>query len=141
MTGVQFDSVTQAREHIKDLLDAAVAGHHAGLRRDRQHFAVVEADRLRQSLAGPARQAQVVAEADGWSIFIPGTPIAADGNSFEQALAETVEALREYAVDWTDHLSTVANHVSNWGLVQLVELSSDEEFADWLRPEQLVTTE
>ncbi|MDP9220775.1 MAG: prevent-host-death protein [Actinomycetota bacterium] len=141
MAGVGFDSVTQAREHIKDLLDAAVAGHHAGLRRERQSFAIVDAGRLRKSLATSARHAQVVAEADGWSVFIPGTPIAADGRSLQEAVTEMVDALREYAVDWTDHLSTAANHVSNWGLVQLVELSTDDELADWLRSEQLLTTE
>jgi hypothetical protein len=32
--------------------------------------------------------AQVVLEAGGWSAFIPGLPIAADGATFEEAIDE-----------------------------------------------------
>jgi hypothetical protein len=43
-----------------------------------------------------------------------------------------VEALREYAQDWQDRLLNAPNHRENWGLVQLVELSTDEELRTWL---------
>ena len=134
---VQFESVAEGRAHLKELLDAAARGIPAGLRRDREGFAVVEAARLRRFLSSLSRSAEVVAEADGWSVFIPGTPIAADGATLTEAVVEMVDALREYAADWIDHLSTAPNHADNWGLVQLVVLSSDEELADWLSAGQL----
>jgi hypothetical protein len=134
---VQFESVAEGRAHLKELLDAAARGIPAGLRRDRDGFAVVDAARLRHFVASVSRSAEVVAEADGWSVFIAGTPVAADGATLAEAIAETVDALREYAADWIDHLSTAPNHADNWGLVQLVVLSSDDELADWLSAGQL----
>ena len=74
----------------------------------------------------------MVAEAGGWSVFIPGLPVAAGGASFEEAIAETIGALREYAEDWQNHLLDAANHVNNWGLVQLISLSDDDQLRDWL---------
>ena len=43
-----------------------------------------------------------------------------------------VDALREYAQDWQDHLLTAVNHRDNWGLVQLISLSDDEKLREWL---------
>ena len=134
---VQFESVAEGRAHLKDLLDAAAGGIPAALRRDRESFAVVDTVRLRQLLVGLPRRVEVVAEADGWSVFLPGTPVAADAATLDAAITETVDALREYAADWVDHYSAVPNHVDNWGLVQLVTLSTDAELADWVGGGQL----
>jgi predicted RNase H-like HicB family nuclease len=79
----------------------------------------------------PSR-AQVVAEGNGWSVFIPGLPVAADGPTFDAAIDEMVQALREYAEDWQDRLVDAPNHRDNWGLVQLIGLSGDSELKDWL---------
>jgi hypothetical protein len=49
-------------------------------------------------------------------------PIAADGNTFDEAVMEMVDALREYAEDWQDHLLDAPNHRDGWGLVQLIGL-------------------
>ena len=65
-------------------------------------------------------------------MFIPGLPVAADGSTFEEAIADMVDALREYAEDWQDHLMHAPNHRDNWGLVQLISLSSDEQLSEWL---------
>jgi predicted RNase H-like HicB family nuclease len=134
VTEVHYDTVTEARAHFSALIDAAEAGVPATVRRDRLRAAVVDADRLRHFLVTvrPAR-AEVVAEAGGWSILLPGLPIAADGETFDQALDEMVAALREYAEDWADHLRHASNHEMNWGLVQIIDLSSDEELRDWLQ--------
>lgn len=134
---VQFASVAEGRAHFKDLLDAAAGGIPAALRRDRQRFAVVDGARLREALRSTLRRVDVVAEADGWSVMVRGTPVAADGTTLEEAIGETVDALRDYAQDWIDHLSTARNHADNWGLVQLVTLSEDDELADWLSAGQL----
>ncbi|WP_236724539.1 prevent-host-death protein [Mycobacterium avium] len=132
-----FSSVAEGRAHMKELLDAAARGAPAGLRRDHAAFAILDAARLRELLATRSQRAEVVAEANGYSIFIPDTPIAADGSTLGEAINEMVDALREYAADWVDHLSTAPNHASNWGLVHLIELSNDEELADWLTAGQL----
>lgn len=134
VTDVHFDTVTAARAHFSALIDAAVAGIPATVRRDRRRAAVVDADRLRHFLMSvrPAR-AELVAEAGGWSVVLPGLPIAADGETFAEALDEMVLALRAYAEDWADHLRHAPNHEQNWGLVQIIDLASDEQLKDWLQ--------
>jgi predicted RNase H-like HicB family nuclease len=133
MSAVHFASYTEARAKLKDLLDAAGRGHVATLRRDDVTAAVVDGERLRYFLARMCPSgAQVVAEDGGWSVFIPGLPIAADGATFDEAIDETIDALREYAEDWQDRLLDAPNHRDNWGLVQLIVLSTDEQLRDWL---------
>ncbi|MFC4112076.1 prevent-host-death protein [Nonomuraea zeae] len=133
MAVIHFDSYTEARTHLKALLDAAERGRVATVRRESAVTALVDVERLRHYLATliPSR-AQVVPEAAGWSIFIPGLPVAADGATFDQAVAEMVEGLREYADDWQDHLLDVPNHRENWAVVQLISLSSDDQLREWL---------
>lgn len=131
-TKTHFDSFTEARSHLKELLDAAHEGRPATLRRDTGVAAVVNADNLRAALALlPSLRPVAVAEAGGWSLFIPGVPVAGDGSSFEEAVADFVDALREYEEDW-DRLRVARNHQSNWGLVQLVALSDDETLRAWV---------
>jgi predicted RNase H-like HicB family nuclease len=133
MPAVHYDSYTEARTHLKELLDAAERGRAATLRRETAVAAVVDAQRLRHFLASliPSR-AQVVAESGGWSVFIPGLPIAADASSFDEAVDEMIDALREYAEDWQDHLVDAPNHRENWGLVQLISLSDDQQLREWI---------
>jgi prevent-host-death family protein len=133
MGTLTFETFSEARGHFKDLLDAADRGQPALVRREGRGAAVVSAERLRHFLAQacPAK-AQVVAEAGGWSVFIPGLPLAADGATLDEALGAMVDALREYADDWQDHLRDAPNHRDNWGLVQLVSLSDDAQLEEWL---------
>ena len=77
-------------------------------------------------------RAQVVAEAGGWSAFVPGVPIAAGGATYEEAVTELVHALREYAEDWQQHLRHASNHQGNRVLVQVVSVSTDEQLRAWL---------
>jgi predicted RNase H-like HicB family nuclease len=133
MSITHYDSYTDARAHLKDLLDAAERGRVATVRRDAGRTAVVDVERLRAVLAALITpRAQVVAEAGGWSVFIPGLPVAADGATFEEAVVEMIDALREYAEDWQEHLLDAPNHRNNWGLVQLISLSTDDQLRDWL---------
>jgi predicted RNase H-like HicB family nuclease len=133
MSVVHYDSYTDARAHLKDLLDAAEKGRVATVRRDSATTAVVEVGRLRHFLAllRPSR-AEVVSEAGGWSVFVPGLPVAADGATFDEAVTEMIDALREYADDWQERLLDSPNHRENWGLVQLISLSNDEQLRDWI---------
>ncbi|MFD5318752.1 prevent-host-death protein [Streptomyces sp. NPDC127098] len=133
MSAVHYESYTEARAHLKDLLDAASQGRVATVRRDMKRVALVDVERMRHYLSLVcASKAEVVAEADGWSVFVPGLPVAADGATFDEAIGEMVEALREYAEDWQDRLRTAPNHEEHWGLVQLIELSDDQQLTDWL---------
>lgn len=130
---VEYRSAREAREHFKDILDAADAGRPATVTRDARRVAAVDADRLVHFLTSVRPSgAQVVAENDGWSIFIPGLPVAADGATLDEAAEEMVDALREYVEEWADHLRLAPNHAENWGLVQIVALSSDQQLRDWL---------
>jgi predicted RNase H-like HicB family nuclease len=133
MSIIHYDSYTEARAHLKDLLDAAERGRVATVRRDNARTAVVDVDRLRSSLASLSTpRTQVVAEAGGWSAFIPGLPIAADGATFDEAIAEMIQALREYADDWQERLLDAPNHRHNWALVQMICLSDDDQLREWL---------
>lgn len=130
---VSFDSFTEGRAKLKQLLDAADRGVPALLRRDGDRVALVDVDRYVAFLrrAVPER-AEVVPEAGGWSVFIPGTPVAADGSTFDEAIDEMVDALREYAEDWEARLRTAPNHQERWALVQLVSLTDREQLRAWL---------
>jgi hypothetical protein len=133
MSAVHFESYTDARTHLKHLLDAAAQGRVATVRRDSTTTVIVDAERLRHFLVSvvPSR-AQVVPEAGGWSVFIPGLPVSADGASFDEAIDEMVDALREYAEDWQERLLSTPNHRDNWALVQLISVSDDDQLRDWL---------
>ncbi|MEV5413956.1 prevent-host-death protein [Thermopolyspora sp. NPDC052614] len=133
MTAVHYESYSEARAHLKELLDAAERGRVATVRRDAKTSAVVGAERLRNFLAAvcPSR-AEVVAEGGGWSVVIPGLPVAVDGTTFDEALQEMIEALREYAEDWQERLLDAPNHRDHWGLVQLIVLSDDDQLREWL---------
>ena len=133
MTVMHFTSSTEARIHFASLLDAARDGRPATVQRESTRAAVVDADLLRKALASlPLWKAQVIAEAGGYSIFLPGIPVAGDGSTFDEAVDDMIDALREYADAWTERLSKAANHFANWGLVQLIELSDDSELRTWL---------
>jgi hypothetical protein len=133
VTTSHFDTYTAGRNHFADLLDAARDGRTATVKRDTDRAAVVDANRLRETLAmAPQWRAEIVAEAGGFSVFLPGVPVAVDGPTFEAAIDDMVDALREYAQDWEDRLRQAPNHRSNWGLVQLINLSDDVQLRMWL---------
>lgn len=132
MSLTSFDSYTEARAHLKDLLDAAEQGRPATIRRDQARTAVVDAERLRQALVLRSPQVQVVAEDGVWVALIPGLPIAVDGATLDEAVDEMLDALREYALDWDDHLRHAPNHAGNWVFVQMVTLSTDDQLREWI---------
>ncbi len=133
MSGVHYDSCADARAHLEHLLDAAENGRVATIRRDASRFAVVDVGRLRDCLVSFVRaHARVVSEGGGWSVSIPGLPVAADGTSFDDAITEMIDALREYAEDWHSEFFSAENHRDNWGIVQLISLTDDEQLRRWL---------
>lgn len=130
---VSFESFTEARKQLKQLIDAADRGVPAALRRDDDRVALVDVERYLAFLRDHVQdRAEVVPEAGGWSVFIPGTPVAADGRTLEEAIEEMVDALREYAEDWEKRLYAAPNQQDRWALVQLVGLSDRSQLRSWL---------
>ncbi|MEJ3657567.1 prevent-host-death protein [Actinomycetes bacterium KLBMP 9759] len=84
----------------------------------------------RRAAGSRPSNAQVVSEAGGWSVFISGLPVAADGASFDEAITEMADALRENADGWQRRLLNAPNHRGNWGLVQLISLSDDVQLRE-----------
>ena len=130
---VHYDTYSEGRANLTKLLDAAEQGRVATLRRDGHTSLVVDGDRMQHFLRSvvPSR-ASVVRENDGWSVFIPGFPVSADGNSFDEAITEMIDALREYADAWRERLHDAPNHRDHWGVVTLISLSDDKQLRAWL---------
>jgi len=133
MTVRHFPSYSEARANLRGVLDAANTGVVTTLERDHTRFAVVDGELLRSQLATlrPAG-AVVTAEGGGWSAFLPGLPIAGEGEDLDAAIDDLIDALRDYASDWNDRLHVAANHEANWAVAALVELSTDEQLRSWL---------
>ena len=54
--------------------------------------------------------AEVTGGADGWSVSVPGLPVAGEGATADEATDEALQALCEYAEDWADHPHEASNH-------------------------------
>jgi hypothetical protein len=128
-----FDSFTEARSKLRCVLDAAHEGVVTTVTRDKERFVVLTADARGAELRRLLRsQAVVVHEGGGWAAFIPGVPVHGDAESFDDALDDLIAGLREYAEDWNDRLHAAPNHAQHRSLVELVELSDDEQLREWL---------
>lgn len=128
-----FASFTEARTQFRAVLDAAHAGLVTTVDRDKERFVVVAADHLRGELARlRPSHAVVAAEGGGWSVMLPGLPVHGDDETFDDAVTDTVAALREYAEDWNARLHTAPNHRVHRSVVELVELSTDDQLRAWL---------
>lgn len=138
MTTRHFGSYTAARSNLRDVLDMAHTGRVTTVARDRERFAVIDADVLRAQLAALRPSGVVVAaEGGGWSAFLPGLPVSGEGDDLDAALEDLMEALREYAADWNERLLGAPNHRGNWALVALIELSDDAQLMGWLLQDEM----
>jgi Antitoxin of toxin-antitoxin, RelE / RelB, TA system len=138
MTTRHFGSYTVARTNFRDLLDTAHTGRLTTVERDRERFAVVDADILREQLAALRPSGAVVAaEGGGWAAFLPGLPVSGEGGDLDAALDDLIDALREYAADWNERLLEAPNHRGNWAIVALTELSDDAQLKDWLLRDEM----
>lgn len=133
MGTTHFDTLSAARAHMSDLTDAAASGRVATYNRGAQRIAAVDVTRLRDALTKlhPAN-AEVIAEDGVVGLFMREPALAVEANTFHEAVADMVTALREYALDWDDHLRLAPNHADNWGVVQIVTLSDDEQLTAWI---------
>ncbi|MFN3003266.1 prevent-host-death protein [Mycolicibacterium wolinskyi] len=119
-----------------NLLNLAEAGGVAIVeeRGSRPATALVELGRLRHMLARLIEPHMAVASSeDGrWCIRLPGLPVLGEGASFDEASADLIEAMREYADDWADHLHAAPNHEANEYFAHFVKLSNDEQLREWI---------
>ena len=128
-----FESFRAAREGLAAALREAGADGLVVVSRADGAAALVNASSLRHFLASVVPSGAVIApDEHGYSVYLPEQPIAADGATLDDALSQMVEALRTYAAAWHEVLRQAPNHSGNWGLVQLIELSSDDQLRDWL---------
>lgn len=128
-----FPTFTQTRAQLRDVLDAAHSGRVATVARDRERFAVIDADTLRRELVTARPSGAVVAaEGGNWAAFLPGVPVHGEGDTLDASVDDLIEALRDYAEDWNERLLDAPNHRGNWALVTLVELSDDDQLRDWI---------
>lgn len=128
-----FDSYSEARDKLRYVLDAAHEGLVTTVTRNKERFVVQSADvrgaELRRLLPS---QAVVAHEGGGWAAFIPGVPVHGDADTFDDVIDDLIDALRDYAEDWNDRLHAAPNHAQHRSLVELVELSDDDQLRDWL---------
>jgi hypothetical protein len=75
---------------------------------------------------------RVTREDDRTIAFREGRPFVSEGADVDGALADLPLLLREYAEDWDDRLESAPNHTGNWAVVQLINLSTDEQLLEWL---------
>ena len=129
-----FLSYTETRQQLRSALNTADDGVPIGINRRDSRVVLVDLKLFQELLTSCplVGRPEAVAESDGWTVLLPGTPIAAEGDDFDHAIEEFIAALREYAEDWIARLRRVPNHAGNWPLVQLVRLSTDESLMDWV---------
>ncbi|KQO45118.1 MULTISPECIES: type II toxin-antitoxin system prevent-host-death family antitoxin [unclassified Frigoribacterium] len=128
-----YATASEARRDFKRVLDASEHGATVTVSRDSYVAAVVDAERLRSFLARTVVAGVRAFHDDGaWAVVMEGRPFAAEAVDLDEAVADLAASLREYAADWNDHLQAAPNHSDNWGLVQLVALSDDEQLLAWL---------
>jgi hypothetical protein len=114
------------------VLDEAAEGTATVIERRRQRVVVVDQARFLAAIEPSLPTPVAVPEDDGWSLILPGLPIAADGAAFDDAINEFVDALVEYAEDWETRLRMAPNHAANWPLVQFVRLSPRDTLREWV---------
>ncbi|MDO5699182.1 MAG: hypothetical protein Q4G51_14540 [Dermatophilus congolensis] len=132
MPVADYGTVSEARREFKSLLDAAADGGAGVVRRDTQRFAVVDAEALWPMLVrSVGATPELFFEDDSVGIALPGAPLAAEGETLEEAAQEMIAAMREYAGDWPQ-LRHAPNHQRHRSLVTLIDIASDEQLMDWL---------
>ncbi len=135
MSSVHFASTRAARENLSALLTAADEGRPASVQRSAdRRLSVVDSARLAHfyRTVHPANAQVISDEGYGVAILLPDLPVHGDGDDLEEAVADTVAALRDYAEDWSDHLRHAPNHQDHYMLVQFVAASTDEELREWI---------
>ncbi len=132
MSVMEYQDVTDVSYHITEALTAARDGVPVSVVQDSQRYALVEVDRLLKTFAAASPRARVVHDGDRWCLFVPGLPVLAEGFTVNDMLDDAIAVLHEYADDWIDGVCGSAGTDTQWNVVQLVSLSTDEQLRGWL---------
>ncbi len=127
-----METATDVRRHWRAHMDRAAERLPVAFSRGEDAFAVVDASWLRDLLRRNVPAPVVVAEDDGWSIFLDGYPVAADGSDRDEAVEGFLVSVTDDADAWVDRLHTVPNHQHAAALVHLVAASSDDQLREWV---------
>lgn len=126
-------TATEVRSSWAMSLNAAAERRPVIFHRGDQDFALLPASLLRDVLRRAVPAPEVIAEDDGWTVLLPGHPVAADGTTLDEALHDFVHALRDYAEAWDERLHRAPNHQHAAALVQHVSVTDDDELLAWAR--------
>ena len=132
VVSVKEPTATEVRGSWAATLNTAAERRPVVFHRGDQDFALLSASLLRDVLRRAVPAPEVVAEDDGWTVVLPGHPVAADGATLDDALRDFLSALRDYADAWHDRLHQAPNHQHAAGLVHYVALSDDDELMAWV---------
>lgn len=133
MDAAKDPTATEVRASWAATLNAAADQRPVVFHRGDQAFALLPASLLRDVLRRAVPAPEVVAEDGGWTVLLPGHPVAADGMTLDDALRDFVAGLRDYADAWTERLHQAANHQHSAALVHHVVVSDDDELMAWAR--------
>lgn len=126
-------SATYVRSAWAASLNTAAEGRPVLFHRGAEDFAILPASLLRAVLQRAVPAPEVIAEDDGWTVLLPGHPVAADGTTLDEAVRDFVSALQDYADAWNDRLHRAPNHQHAAALVHHVAVSSEDELLAWAR--------
>jgi len=123
--GMRYKS-RSARDHIKDVLDAAEAGGTAIITRDRP-VAAVDAGVLAELLAeqAPFDVVSSVTE-DQVAFWLADGLVHGVGSNLAEATDDFLDALVDYAQSWFEDLRNAPNHAHNRLLVLRVALHAGD---------------
>lgn len=93
----------------------------------------VETEHLRRYLVETCLPNTVRYIEDGvHALVLDGRGFAVEGRNLDEAVEDMIFALREYADDWGDRLSSAPNHQHNWPVAVLTSISTDAQLREWL---------
>ena len=127
---LEYTKITDARSAISEIYSTAERHLAVVMRRESDApVAVIHRDDLKRALRALCPlEPQVRFSADEHvSMWIEGLPVSAEGSTFESAGADLLHSLRAYSLTWVEDLRDYPNHKQNWGVVNLVLLSDDDE--------------
>lgn len=132
MPRAHFATVSDARAGFKDMIDAAHQGGAGVVHRAGEAYALVPLPLIRDQLMASLDTSPEVFREDGAiGLSLSGMPFASEGATLEDAAADMLDALREYAEDWP-RLRQAPNHARMSRLVPFIDLSTDEQLLEWL---------
>lgn len=126
-----YPTATAVRQQWREHLDRAAEQLPVTFHRGDERFTVVSTSLLQSALRRVVPAPVVVAEDDGWSVFLDGYPLAGDGRDLDEAIDDFLMSVTDYADAWADRLHAIPNHQHGALLVQLVATSTPEELRAW----------